>query len=137
MWSTIPGQPEVVELLLDKGAEVNVRAKNGSTALMWAATLDRGELVKLLIARDAEMTLHIAAMLGNVTEIQKIVHTAKDVNSRDSQGWTPLMYASWKGNSDVVNLLLEKGADINVQRKDGSTALLDAIGRGRVDVARC
>jgi ankyrin repeat protein len=75
-------------------------------------------------------------MLGDQAEVQRLVRSGADVNERDSDGWTPLMYAAQKGRPEVVKLLLEKGADPNTRRKDGSTAFMDAIGGAQVDTIR-
>jgi len=59
-------------------------------------------------------------------EIQKILETleGKDVNEIGDDGVTPLVKASWDGNTDVVKALLLAGADVNKKVMDGSTALL-------------
>lgn len=50
------GTSEVVNALLDAGAEVNAAASNGTTALMIAAGNGRMDMVKLLKGKGAHMT---------------------------------------------------------------------------------
>lgn len=77
---------EVVKILLQNHASVNVRAAAGHTPL------------------------HKAAMNGNL-EIAKLLIEAKaDVNATDDAGKTPLAYAGEKGHPEVEALLREKGA---------------------------
>ena len=47
------GHEAAVRLLLDSGADINVRGRDGATALMYAATADRKEVVRLLLDRGA------------------------------------------------------------------------------------
>ena len=47
-----------------------------------------------------------------------------DINTKDNDGMTPLMYASYKSDLEIIRLLLNNGADINARRNDGKTALM-------------
>ncbi|NCG57103.1 MAG: hypothetical protein GWP35_09400 [Proteobacteria bacterium] len=81
--------PEIVPLLLEKGAEVNARDTDGFTPLMWAARSSTPEIVQLLLEKGA------------------------DVNARTTGGFTPLMVAAGnsKGKSaEIKQLLIDAGA---------------------------
>ncbi len=47
------GYPDVVELLLNKDANVNAHGARGQTALMWAVAQKHPEVVKVLLAHGA------------------------------------------------------------------------------------
>jgi len=85
------GHLEVVKLLLEHGADPNVKNRDGKTPLHNAASEGHLEVVKLLLERGA------------------------DPNVKDDDGNTPLHNAAWRGHLEVVKLLLEHGADPNVQ----------------------
>jgi ankyrin repeat protein len=78
----------VVQLLLEKGADVNARTDNGETALQCAATYAHEITVKLLLEKGA------------------------DFNARTKYGETALHKAAANGNKAVIRLLLEKGVDV-------------------------
>jgi ankyrin repeat protein len=114
MWAANGGHAEVVKLLLEKGADVNVkRIGDGITALAVAAQNGHTELVNLLLEKGAE------------------------VNAKSSTGVTALILASQNGHTDVVKSLLAAKADINakasVEGKD-YTPLSVAKEMGRIQI---
>ena len=81
-----------------------------------------------------EMTgLHLAAYFG-VEAVVKLL--LEDVNSKASDGQTPLHWASKSGHLETAQLLLEKGANINTADKAGLTPLHLASQNGHVKVAQ-
>ena len=94
------GCPEVVTLLIDKGAQVNSRGAE------YSATL-----------------LHQAAGLGHEQIVRSLVNAGIDVNSKDGGGNTALMWAAEAGQLHAVNALLELGARVNERDYSGRTAV--------------
>jgi hypothetical protein len=81
------GRTDVMKLLIDAGADVNLKDNISSeTALMMASSRGRVEAVRLLIGARA------------------------NVNARNRDGRTALMYANGKGYSDIAKLLISAGA---------------------------
>ncbi len=67
---SIEGTDEIVELLLSKGADVNIKASyDGRTALMWAANNSQ-KYVELLLAKGAEV--NVKGVDGMTAFIQSI-----------------------------------------------------------------
>jgi ankyrin repeat protein len=91
--------PNVTEVLLGAGANVNAIDGKYETALMKASGFGFKQAVKVLIEHHA------------------------DVNLKDSQGRTALMHAAAGRFSDAIPLLLENGADPSVRDNEGKTAL--------------
>ena len=87
------------------------------------------ELNTLVLAGNSNSQLLInAARDGNEKEVKRILQLPEtEINSKDSQGKTALIWAAYTGNEEIVQLLLEKFADVKVKANDGSTALLLAI----------
>ena len=105
MAATLYADLDSMRLLLNSGADTNVRNESGATALMWAVT--SLEKTQLLIERGA------------------------DVNAKSDDKRTALMIASGlQGAAPVVKLLLDRGADLKATAAGlfGETsALLEAI----------
>ena len=55
-WAALHGHTDAVDLLLELGADVNVRNQDGATALHLAAFLGRAKTVDLLLNRGADVS---------------------------------------------------------------------------------
>ncbi|MEP6754112.1 MAG: ankyrin repeat domain-containing protein [Chthonomonadales bacterium] len=77
-----------------------------------------------LINRDREghSALWLAAYKGNVNILKALVHHHADVNARGQDGWTPLMWAVMNDRADVVKVLVDAGANVNAVGNNGETA---------------
>ena len=68
-----------------------------------------------------------AAKTGNDWQIKALVNANADVNLKDNDGWTALMYAvRYQGNMDCVQLLLNAGADVKAVNNFGMSSLVIA-----------
>jgi Carboxypeptidase regulatory-like domain/Ankyrin repeats (3 copies) len=70
--------------------------------------------------------LECAVRNGNREIIQVLLWAKADVNSRDSNGQTPLMMIDEQSTTDLVWDLLSAGAKVNLHDRDGETALMAA-----------
>jgi ankyrin repeat protein len=59
-----------------------------------------------------------------------------NVDTQDSNGRTPLLWAAWRGDTDTVNLLLNHGADIDKADNEGYTPLSKACEGGHLVVTQ-
>ena len=57
MWASQEGHAEVVKLLLDRGAQINIQSNKGLTAMMFSSCHGRIECARLLLERGADMSL--------------------------------------------------------------------------------
>ena len=64
----------------------------------------------------------------------KKIENGADVNAKDNDGDTPLIWASCEGHTEIVKLLLAHGADVNTKDNDGGTPLYYASSRGYIEV---
>ncbi|XP_064297287.1 M-phase phosphoprotein 8 [Phalacrocorax carbo] len=99
MLAAAGGHDDLLRVLIRKGAKVNGRQKNGTTALIQAAEKNFLTTVAILLEAGAY------------------------VNMQQSSGETALMKACKRGNSDIVRLMIESGADCNILSKHQNSAL--------------
>jgi ankyrin repeat protein len=125
------GDEQMVKLLLQKGANKDIRNRVGKTAYEVAAEHGQNRLFDALKLGDS---LCVAARKGEVRTIQRLVENGAAINGRDQHGWTALHRASFKGKINAVRALIEKGIDIDAKDEDGYTALHCAVESGQTEV---
>ncbi|RKK66726.1 hypothetical protein BFJ69_g15146 [Fusarium oxysporum] len=139
------GHVEVVKLLLDKGADVNIPDKDGWTPVFSASWNGYVEVVKLLLDKGADVNIpdkngwtpvSAASANGHVEVVKLLLDKGADVNIPDKNGWTPVSAASANRHVEVVKLLLDKGADVNIPTKDGRTPVSAASANGHAEVVK-
>lgn len=79
---------------------------------------------KLLLAADA----------GDQQEVLRLLNLGAEVNTRDADGVTLLMFASEQGHLNVVKTLVINGADINLKPKNGIGAFTSAVRARRFEI---
>ena len=122
-WAVQRGKTRAAELLLSKGAKVDVR-----TPVVQHVYTDTPNP---LVYTGKLTPLHEAAGGGHKDIVALLLAHGADVNARDVGGRTPLHEAAAGGHKDIVALLLAHGADANARDINGRTPLFDA---GRADV---
>lgn len=91
---------EIIKLLIDKGADVNITSSESSdTPLIVAININSFEIVKSLYNAGADINKNM-----------------------------PLIMAICNSSAEIAEFLIEKGADVNVIDEDGTTALYYAVG---------
>jgi hypothetical protein len=69
------------------------------------------------------VSLHVAALQGNIDEIQKHIKAGSDLSEKDAYGSSPLIIAITFDKTDVARTLIEAGADLKVANNEGSPPL--------------
>lgn len=128
------GNDKIVELLINKGADVNNDRgmMRGLTPLHYTIVLGTPEIARMLIIGGVDVNrrdnfgstpLHKAVDIGETEMVRVLVGGGADVNSRNNYGDTPLLRAVSLGETKMVGILLDNNADVNIKNKDGKTAL--------------
>ncbi len=125
---------QLVRTLLSGRPNVNVRAEDGSTALLWAAHWNDLQTAALLVragadanaANDLRMTsLSQACTNGNAEFVDLLLKAGANPNTPIGTGETPLMTCARSGGADAVRMLLVHGADVNAKEPNqNQTALM-------------
>ncbi|KAG6986548.1 hypothetical protein G7Y79_00078g100020 [Physcia stellaris] len=101
MWRLManPLPVSVIELLVQKGVDLNYAEPNGTTAL------------------------HVAARHGSLEAVSFLLRCHVDPNRKTHSGYTPLHWAAFRGHTEVVRFLVDHEADSAAQNHAGETAL--------------
>jgi ankyrin repeat protein len=115
---------------------VDARTSTGDSAILTAVYNGRREIVNLLVARGASLTLFEACAAGEFDRVERLVTSEPDVNRFSPDGWTPLHLAAFFGHANLVELLLARGADVAARSRNanGNTPLHAALAGNRTMV---
>lgn len=153
MFAVLKERTDVIKLLIDNNADLEVKHLEGWTALYLAVERDRKEAVDLLVKAGAKqdpakirlsLELLDAACKGfdprsygrhppypggpdgdtsKFPDVVAVLNKGANVNMPNPKGYTPLMFAANLGLVENVSTLLAHGADAALKSTDGETAL--------------
>ena len=138
------GDTYVAKLLLEHGADKDVRDASGCTPLFVAADKGRARMVAFLLDRDisinavnklGETALFVAAADGHVPVTQELLKRGADTEIADAHGWTPLMSAAREGHIAILSELLQAFAKVDAANNIGETPLMIAALEGYQNAA--
>jgi len=125
-------QPEIANLLIEKGADVNAVNKFQITPLFSAIEKGHKELVEILVDHGANVNfksdyfgypIHRAVYMNHPDILKLLIENGARLEVKDPSGRTPLQEAGLMGRIEEAKFLVEKGAEINTIDKNGLTAL--------------
>jgi ankyrin repeat protein len=132
MWASARRHPEMMHLLISKGADVNARSidrdyQRHVTAEGRPKSLDSGGLTPLLYAARENCAACVEVLLKK----------GADIDLPDPDGVSPLLVAIMNANWDLAKQLIIAGADVNQWDIYGEAPLLTAVDlRNRIDGGR-
>jgi tetratricopeptide (TPR) repeat protein len=104
------GNLPMMQLFLERGADINKVNAFGEQALLHAAWKGHLPAVRWLVEHGARL-------------------------DRDGKAWAALHYAAFAGHDEIAAFLLERGADRNALSVNGSTPLMMAAREGKEAIA--
>lgn len=114
-----------------------------ATALWAASTGGHLEIVKILVARGAEVNkstltlstpLRGASFHGHLDVMEFLLNNGAEINTPNCIGQSPLCIAAMRGQMSAVRYLVEKGADLNQTTINGYSVVHLAATKGRIDI---
>ncbi|MGL9757975.1 MAG: ankyrin repeat domain-containing protein [Wolbachia sp.] len=120
---------KVVELLIEKGANVNIRDNEGKAPLHF---VNHPYMAEMLLNKGAEVNiqdnegrtpLHLTPDRFSYI-VEMLLNKGAEVNIKDNEGRTPLHFVKYK---PIAELLLNNGAKIDIQDNEGRTPLHYAV----------
>merc|ERR1719158_1673163 len=112
MFAAENGRTQVVQMLIENNASVDMRDSN-----QWSAMI-------------------FASFNGHTQVAQMLIKNSAGVDARDSCQRTALIYASRKGHTQVVQMLIENSASVDASDIHQETALIVACYDGRTQIAQ-
>jgi len=120
--ATRKGYYKIVQILLDRGIDINSKNNSGYTALHEASFVGNVNIVKILLDKGIDTNckdyngwtaLHLAARYDHMNIVEILLDGGTDINSKEFNDWTALHDAAFKGHMNVVEILLDRGIDID------------------------
>lgn len=130
--------PEIVELLIKSGADINRSTPPILIRCIWENNPSIAEIVikngaQKDVRQEGDTALHMACRRGNKKMAKTLVENGLDIDSRNDELETPLHLAIRDG-LEMVKILIDNGAQQSIESKIGETALEVARSMSRWDV---
>ncbi len=120
---------EIVQRIIDLGANVDVRDGSNETPLHRAAYYGAAAVCNILLNlgldvdddanEEGKTPLHYAAMSGNAETCMVLLDVGDAfMNLEDYKTWTPLHYAAWLGSVEICKMLLKRNPDLRHLEND-------------------
>ncbi|XP_014786080.1 E3 ubiquitin-protein ligase MIB2 [Octopus bimaculoides] len=134
------GHKDIVLMLLEAGADLELQDDDGDTALNFSAIGGETEIMELLLSKGAKTNalnknrhtaLHIAVNKESVKCVRILVKHSAPINIQDSLGDTALHDAIRKENEEIIDMLIsDSRIDFKIRNKRGFNTLHYAAIRG-------
>ena len=157
------GYLEIVKILVNNGANVNLTSNLGSPTLYYALTAKRYNIFIFLVLNGADLRqlqqhfslfanktslrynlqlyFEDAVYNGELAVVKKFLTANVDTRVDTTSGITPLLIASSMGHTEIARLLIENGADVNHKTVikienlvEGTTPLMIASAKGHSEM---
>jgi ankyrin repeat protein len=139
------GQYEKVEQLINENPGWVDSTSNGYSALVFASNFENEKIVELLIEHGADMfkvdsrggvtALHIAVKRNNLSVVNVLISNGMDVNVKDGNKKTALIYAIENNKKEMIELLIKKNAKLPKGKKMMNQFLHCVVFFGFQDIA--
>jgi len=132
MWAIVERHPEIVQLLVDNGADIHTRSKEIPEPEPYVIEIEPGKSVwgsnypaktKFRKMSGGFTPMHFVAQQGEIETARILLNAGADVNSPHAELGNPLLIAMVSGHNNLAKFLLEQGANPNIKDLWGVTPL--------------
>ena len=134
--AALAGHTDVVQVLIDAGADVNAKDDNGRSPLHWASEYGRLAIVKMLSEAGASRVHGHTETEGNIYVVQVLIDAGVDIEAKDRMGRSPLHWACEGGNLAIVKMLVKAGAKVCATDNEANTCFTIAEKNGHTNIVR-
>jgi cytohesin len=148
--AALEGRLDIMQALIDKGADKDIQDSMGLTPLHWAIMAQQRKAVTMLIKNHAQVNatdnsqrspLHLAILYGLTDEVQELVVAGADKEAEcqmeDGKSQRPLYLAALGNYAAIINILAAAQVNLNVQEQRlQKTALHIATEEGNLAAMR-
>jgi ankyrin repeat protein len=143
--ASINGHQEIVQLLLNEGANIDASGERYGTALQAASYVGFQEIVQLLLNEGANIdasggrygtALQAASLKGKKEIVKLLLNEGANIDASGERYGTALQAASYVGFQEIVQLLLNEGANIDASEGWYGTALQAASMNGKKEIVK-
>lgn len=125
------GEFERVKAMVSADAAlIGARSRTGESAVLTAVYHRHKEIVNLLVARGATLSIFEACAAGELERVERLlVEDPAAVSGYSADGWTPVHLAAFFGHAKITELLLARGASASARSRNpnGNTPLHAAL----------
>lgn len=144
-WAVETQEPQLVELLLQKGAAVEVTNSNRFTPIIQACRYGNSAIINALLNKganpnstieDGTSAFQLCAGSASSIDLATMANLGANISAQNKHGQTPLMFAANIGNTENLKYLVNQGAKINQQTQQGYSPLFFAIKSHNLDTVK-
>jgi ankyrin repeat protein len=128
------GRDEIVDILLEHGANPNLGGGEDDYPIIAAAKYCQIDIIGKLISANADVNvvggedgdtalIMTAKRIANIEPLEQLLKAGAKIDATNNNGDTALIAAAAEGDNEFVNFLLAKGADVMHTNNDDMNAL--------------
>jgi len=125
---------EIVDLLKNYGAKLI--KENIGNILKPKSKEDINNYINQLTQKEKDKKLFTACVKNQPNIVKLLIEAGANVNAKNDDNFTSLMFTSYNGYEEIVKLLIDTGANVSAQDKRKYTALIYATQANKIKIVK-
>lgn len=150
-YAVLYNKPDIVKLLIDKGARIDILDNEDRSILYIAIKYDYQEIIDILLEynknsigiflfdirdRNNNVPIHYTIVFNNLTALKKLLDYGANPNISDKKGYNSLHLSVYMRSYQMCSTILKYNIDINSRIISGETSLHIACNLQLTDIAK-